>query len=107
MGPVTPALFQKSEMAFVSLSALFLLACGSYASDVHYGIHYGAQGGARIRLSSKGLQYGASVGVGVLDRELKKVVIPDQGGKDGIAIGEAEWAARNIRITNVKVPNYK
>jgi len=108
MGITSACLQKTTRMASLTiLSALSFLTSVVCANQMHYGMHWGAQGGARIRLSSKGLQYGASVGVGVLDRELKKVVIPDQGDSADIGIGRAYFTARGIKITNVKVPSYK
>lgn len=63
-------------------------------------------GGAQIRVSSKGLQYGASLGMQVLSRELKKVSIPDQGASKDIKIGDAQWSARGLHIKNVAIPSY-
>ena len=63
-------------------------------------------GGAQIRVTSKGLQYGASIGMKVLKRELNKVKIPNLGDKKDIVLGHIHWAARGLHIKNVHIPKY-
>ena len=52
------------------------------------------------------MKYAADVGVALLERELKALVIPDMGGEQDIKVGTAHWNVSRLDITTVKVSDY-
>ncbi|EDO37094.1 predicted protein [Nematostella vectensis] len=62
--------------------------------------------GIRLRLTDKGLQYVASIGVEVLKEKLNSLTIPDIHGDAGTPVGHISYDLTSVKITSLSLPSY-
>jgi len=79
----------------ITVLTLFVLGLTAAQSNV--------QRGAQIRLSSKGLEYAAGVGMKRLLKDLQGKRLKDKSDKKG----KFQWKASGITIEYVRIPQYK
>ncbi|XP_029286986.1 bactericidal permeability-increasing protein-like [Cottoperca gobio] len=65
----------------------------------------GINPGVKVKLSSKGIEYGRQLGMALIQKKLKAIKIPDFSGKQKVKpIGSVRYSLTNLKIVDVGLP---